>query len=270
MTRSRRAFTLIEILVVISIIGVLVALLLPAVQQAREGARRTECRNNMHQIGIALQSYHDAHRVFPPALIDTGARDEFHSWAAYLLPMMDEANLYATYNFNLPAAAGSNTTSTAAVLKAYNCASIGAGRTGNWGSGTYAGVAGKLSSYDPIGQKHERGILGLNSSVSIKRVRDGLSRTFICGETYTANDSYVVGWARGNYLARTTYYKINVGTGAAEQQYGFRSLHEGGAFFLFADSHVQFINESIDQEVFQALSTYVGGRNEKVVDDDDY
>ena len=65
----RRGFTLIELLVVIAIIAILIALLLPAVQQAREAARRTQCRNNMHQIGVALHNYHDTHRVLPPGQI---------------------------------------------------------------------------------------------------------------------------------------------------------------------------------------------------------
>src|SRR5688572_16070808 len=65
MSRARRGFTLIELLVVIAIIAILIALLLPAVQQAREAARRTQCRNNLHNIGLALHNYHDSHRSFP-------------------------------------------------------------------------------------------------------------------------------------------------------------------------------------------------------------
>lgn len=105
--RPRRGFTLIELLVVIAIIAILIALLLPAVQQAREAARRTQCRNNLKQIGLALHNYHDTHSVFPPGQLrgrqpaapnlelGNGA-----SWGAFLLPFMDQAPLYNQLNFS--------------------------------------------------------------------------------------------------------------------------------------------------------------------------
>uniref|UniRef100_A0A7C4QHD2 DUF1559 domain-containing protein n=1 Tax=Schlesneria paludicola TaxID=360056 RepID=A0A7C4QHD2_9PLAN len=113
-------FTLIELLVVIAIIAILIALLLPAVQQAREAARRTQCRNNLKQIGLALHNYHDNFNVFPPAIISCGRCGQAGSWApesatecpatrpvlnttgwVLLLPYMDQAPLYNQYNFNV-------------------------------------------------------------------------------------------------------------------------------------------------------------------------
>ena len=104
----RTAFTLIELLVVIAIIGVLVALLLPAVQQAREAARRTQCRNNLKQIGLAIYNYHDTHNVFPlsttgsqPSGASTGCGNGFYSWLALILPQLEQGPLYQSINFQV-------------------------------------------------------------------------------------------------------------------------------------------------------------------------
>lgn len=104
----RRAFTLIELLVVIAIIAILIALLLPAVQQAREAARRTQCKNNLKQIGLALHNYHDVHSILPPAfVIRDGATlspqffDRDHhtgTWTIHVLPFIDQASLYSNFN----------------------------------------------------------------------------------------------------------------------------------------------------------------------------
>ncbi len=100
---KRSGFTLIELLVVIAIIAILIALLLPAVQQAREAARRTQCRNNLKQIGLALHNYHDVHRQFPFAnfpLIGSGASTiKSASWLVRILPMMDQAAAFNTLDF---------------------------------------------------------------------------------------------------------------------------------------------------------------------------
>lgn len=102
--RSRSAFTLIELLVVIAIIAILIALLLPAVQQAREAARRTQCRNNLKQIGLALHNYHDAQSCFPPGQIrgwnGTVEVGNGASWGALILPFMDQAPLFTRLNLS--------------------------------------------------------------------------------------------------------------------------------------------------------------------------
>ena len=103
MRRARRGFTLIELLVVIAIIAVLIALLLPAVQQAREAARRTQCSNNMRQLGLAFQNYHSSHSMFPPGMVDddhdpTGA---MHTGFLMVLPFIEESSIYNAYNFKV-------------------------------------------------------------------------------------------------------------------------------------------------------------------------
>ena len=94
----RRAFTLVELLVVISIIGILIGMLLPAVQMVRESARRTSCLNNLKQIGIGIQNFHDARRRIPPA---RGA-DKFLTWPVYIMPQLEESNLYEEFDLKRP------------------------------------------------------------------------------------------------------------------------------------------------------------------------
>jgi prepilin-type N-terminal cleavage/methylation domain-containing protein len=119
--RSSSGFTLIELLVVIAIIAILIALLLPAVQQAREAARRTQCRNNLKQFGLAIHNYHDAHSILPPATINPGAAncDNFlaagqpimnHTGYQMILPYLDQAPLYNKINFSLPSGTARHTT----------------------------------------------------------------------------------------------------------------------------------------------------------------
>ena len=109
---DRRAFTLVELLVVIAIIGILVAILLPAVQAAREAARRMSCGNNLKQLGLALQLYHDVHKTFPPGMIAGDAAKYGHdhnkayrgfAWGALILPFLEEEALHQQIDFNIGA-----------------------------------------------------------------------------------------------------------------------------------------------------------------------
>src|SRR5262245_64147082 len=109
----RIAFTLVDLLVVIAIVGVLVALLLPAVQMARESARRMSCQNNLKQIGLALQSYHDGQRAFPPgyvSAVDAAGNDTGPGWGwgAKALPYMEQGTLYDTIRLDQPIESSAN------------------------------------------------------------------------------------------------------------------------------------------------------------------
>ena len=305
----RRAFTLIELLVVIAIIAVLIALLLPAVQQAREAARRTQCRNNLHQIGLALHNYHDTHSIFPPGAVNktysTGnvgncaACGQSTPWTVLILPFVDETALYNAYNFDLWCwdTANRNTVAKSA-LQQYACPSVAGSPLvkGGCATGDYAGCGGSFRPTDYgciwyaagiyASHDHLRGPLYRASRVRIRDIRDGTSNTFIAGERYADPaeiNSY--GWATayhsGNEVIRCvgTHQPLNFhmntpgscvpDCSTRDYVYGgcFRSVHEGGAFFLFADGRVRFISENIDMTTYAALGSRAGN---EFNDDEDY
>ena len=208
-----RGFTLIELLVVIAIIAVLIALLLPAVQQAREAARRTQCRNSLHQLGLALHNYHDTHRCFPPGGVGAAWNDDVassgdgsnHSWQTLILPFIDETALYNSYNFDRTSGNSNNSwpdpnrTVRVQRLVQFCCASdamVPKGPTGtvtnspcrNQGQhqspSSYVGNLGPNHTYGTFDglAMGARGFFGRNSNARIRDIRDGTSQTFAVGE----------------------------------------------------------------------------------------
>ncbi|HXG12521.1 MAG TPA: DUF1559 domain-containing protein [Gemmataceae bacterium] len=122
MSRKRSAFTLIELLVVIAIIAVLIALLLPAVQKVRDAAAKTQCSNNLRQIGVALHNYESNYQVFPPAYIAVLTPPPVaHSWAIYLLPYLEQDNLYKNYDLKAPIGSATNAVVIQTHLKVFQC-----------------------------------------------------------------------------------------------------------------------------------------------------
>ncbi|QDU64078.1 putative major pilin subunit [Planctomycetes bacterium Pan216] len=211
-TQKLRGFTLIELLVVIAIIGVLVALLLPAIQQAREAARRSQCKNNMKQLGLAMLNYHDAHKVFPPGIVanTVGTTTTFTgtptatassvSGITLILPFLEEKAVWSAYNMDLACTSPANTTAVQTVITGLVCPSNlrGADRidiTGfpeAVGPTDYVlshGASANLSTASPYrgsifssSQRLAQGAFSINSKTPIARMRDGTSNTFLMGE----------------------------------------------------------------------------------------
>jgi len=222
---SRRGFTLIELLVVIAIIAILIALLLPAVQQAREAARRTQCRNNLKQIGLALHNYHDTFLQFPtgsvytknPAAYADGAATNFRNsnygatWVVSILPYMDQAPLYNQYNFSTGSQDNAVVTSTP--LTVMMCPSAtrlppatggliaadtnsGANVNGTYAKGNYGGNHGARSANQndsPWGWRNmqARGIFCIrpNWGARISDIQDGTSNTMLASEILGASSN---------------------------------------------------------------------------------
>lgn len=224
----QRAFTLIELLVVIAIIAVLIALLLPAVQQAREAARRTQCKNNLKQIGLALHNYHDQTMKFPAAMIwanygsspnsliaanaipNSGSLGQMGpSWMVGLLPYIDQAAIFNAMNFNVSMTVAPNTTNASASINALYCPSDSYANAGNkctqfggtWARNNYAasgyGAAG-LQGMANVGTA-DRGLMGINGWNNISACTDGTSNTVAVWEVragWSPTDPRGV-WANG-------------------------------------------------------------------------
>ncbi len=191
----RRGFTLIELLVVIAIIAILIALLLPAIQQAREAARRTECKNNLKQIGIALHNYHDKHKQFPPGHVLVGAIDGVkYSWVVALLSEVEQGALFDQYMQEMAGGANNwwhpaHQPSKEIELNSFVCPSDVTSQNFNqpWGGfgfrGNYAGNQGLGSVNrvddlaDPLATLTEKGVFYYNSRTRIRDVTDGTSNT---------------------------------------------------------------------------------------------
>jgi prepilin-type N-terminal cleavage/methylation domain-containing protein/prepilin-type processing-associated H-X9-DG protein len=209
-TRIRFGFTLVELLVVIAIIGVLVALLLPAVQTAREAARRMQCTNNLKQIGLAIHNYHDSMGRFPSGFLfqapgmanraDRPNRAAGFSWHTLILPQIEQANLYNQLNFQLGMWQQPNRQIIATQLKIAVCPSavnpvkvfrVGSGSEANSDADpgitatNYVGCGGAFtqSQYYDSPEPQRNGIIIEDSSLRFSNVEDGTSNTFLVGET---------------------------------------------------------------------------------------
>ena len=282
-SRSKRGFTLIELLVVIAIIAILIALLLPAVQQAREAARRSTCKNNLKQIGLALHNYHDTHRIFPPGGFVT-APDV--NYLVMILPYIDQAPLYNNFSFNVTYITAPNLALQLQIPPVYHCPSSSITEYSGYKTHHYYGNMGPVGtnpqtstaySEDPVPGPLDgfatQGVLGARTKVRMRDITDGTSNTIMAGEI-SANrlsddsvPSYFRQWARGCRSSsacggsKNIKYGINIRnyTGGSFNGVSFASQHVGGCHFLFSDGSVHFVSENVDMGVYLSAASRNGG-----------
>ena len=190
---NRSGFSLVELLVVIAILALLIALLLPAVQQARESMRKTDCQNKLHQLGIALHNYHDLHRSFPPPACygshaNYGAN--MGSWLVRLLPMMDQGAAYQQYDWSCTVTGGFSDTLCAdnyllatKEMPFYRCPSDAIVRSMNrpdLARTSYIACLGRSLDFND-----RRGVFALNRGTSLRDISDGASTTMAVSEVFS-------------------------------------------------------------------------------------
>jgi prepilin-type N-terminal cleavage/methylation domain-containing protein/prepilin-type processing-associated H-X9-DG protein len=294
--RSRiapRGFTLVELLVVIAIIGALVALLLPAIQAAREASRRTACTNNLKQIGTAVQTHHDVKKHYP------SGRDRFDqygvSWAYQLLPHLELDNVFKSFNKTARVDAPQNAAAMRTPIETYACPSrrsAAADRDfdnddqapqvrGVAALGDYAACAGidymngvlnttmgdNGRRADSRPELHESGAIFSFSKTQEKFVTDGLSNTIAIGEKHKPQEALMTNPDMLHYeqgdtaiLAGDAPHTIFAGTGegiaagpADKSRTKFGSEHNGVAHFQFLDGHVTGIKNDVDYKVLNMV-----------------
>ncbi len=291
-TSVRKGFTLVELLVVIAIIGVLVALLLPAVQSAREAARRTQCINNIKQLGIALHTYHDVFGTFPPGF-DAGIERPNSSsapnwcnqnarfgapWTVQILKWIEEApqfdvlNIESGFYDSSNRTAGFINTDLLVPLSAYACPSrveeerggvkylhLASSYVGVQGGGEQAECANTACGTAGDRTWFSNGILFASSDIRIAEITDGTSNVFLVGETrYTYAPWAASGKMNGCAFAQCfagALDSINLypSIGSNALMRGFSSNHPGGCHMLMADSSAHYVSESIDLDIYQQL-----------------
>ncbi|MFO0958556.1 MAG: DUF1559 domain-containing protein [Isosphaeraceae bacterium] len=286
----RRGFTLIELLVVIAIIGVLIALLLPAVQQAREAARRIQCTNNLKQLGIALHNYHDTHSALPPGYIyRLGYPVGGFGWASMILPQLEQGAIHASINFSLAAWTSANSTACASRLGSFQCPTDYTTTRGylerdgfRYAHSSYVGSFGP-GDMDAT-PEDRRGLFSRNSRTTFADVTDGLSQTLMAGERTNAVYVTVIGssdhfdletvWPGAikeepvdDHAHTTLFQALSFINSPGFDDLQSMSFHPGGSNYLFGDGSVKYLKLSLNPGVYQALGSRAGG---EVVGSDSY
>jgi len=262
----RSGFSLVELLAVVAILGTLVSLSLPALQSARESARRGACGNHLRQMGLALVNYESARRAFPPGRDALSGRD--HAWSSFILPFIEEEELAGRMIYSLPWNDPRNVKLADAIISLYVCPGGIESFAGKQDYGGVLGAAVKLSDDDelPPGWSHS-GILYATSQDSPRpcragEVSDGLSRTLLVSEGvdrgfHDMESHESIGNAR--WACGTNCFLLSSPVLNTPDVDGFQSNHLGGVHGLFGDGHVSFMSDGSAPEVLIAICTKAGG-----------
>ncbi len=283
MSVKRQAFTLVELLVVIAIIGILVALLLPAVQAAREAGRRAQCLNNMRQAGLAFHMHHDTLKFLPAANSPT-----FGSSFTLVLPFIEQDNIRSVYDLNLSPTVAPNNTVTNLPIEILLCPTMVPPPGPKEAYSThYASYAACVGSNDAWGNPPDNGAIVRTNATGggvteratrLASITDGTSNTIMVGEmgfqlkdydftsgTYAGslrggNTAWAFGYASYSFGGvKTPMNTVLAPTTVNDRLAAFRSDHRGGCNFLFADGSVTFLSQTVDFTTYQALGTRSGG-----------
>jgi prepilin-type N-terminal cleavage/methylation domain-containing protein/prepilin-type processing-associated H-X9-DG protein len=298
----RGGFTLIELLVVIAIIAILIALLVPAVQKVREAAARTQCVNNLKQLGLATHGYHDANKKMPsnrtPNTYGYDINGSSWSWLSRILPYVEQGPLYTQGNLaNFPTFA-SNLTVYGTQITVFQCPSDDSSKvartdranTGGYacGSTNYRGVSGSnwaWGSYTNTGPSGNNNGLDVGDGIfyrsddgrplTLLGITDGTSNTLMIGEDIPEKNQHC-GWPNSNYANGTCAIPLNNAMVSGQpgynnpgdwpNVYSFRSRHTGGGNFCYADGTVRFVRDSIGLPTYYALATRSGNEAVSVPD----
>jgi prepilin-type processing-associated H-X9-DG protein len=253
------------LLVVIAIVGILMALLLPAIQSTRESARRAQCSDHLRELGAGLLSYHAARGCFPPGCVDRTARKL--AWSLFLLPYIEETAVYDAYDQKSLYYAAANRQATSAVVAIYLCPSTvrftrardenttgdvnGNGRydPGDFmGAIDYGGMFGWADS--PV---FANGVMIYDQAISLRQITDGSVHTILVAEDSGRGTTMDGEWADGENIFDSGL-PIN-----AQQNNEIWSDHPGGAQVLYCDGSVHFLSEALSLSLLAALCTRAGG-----------